>query len=120
MDKVSTAVVTMRSIHIPRKLFWSVLSVTIAIIAVLTSLTIYFAVRPHNQNHVYYGRTTSSETTESIELTTSRPSGRPVERIPSNLKPELYEWTIVLDLNDELFTGTENIRAPKSILFLLR
>ncbi|CAF3695197.1 unnamed protein product, partial [Rotaria sp. Silwood1] len=98
--------------RISKKLFWLSLSLIIAVFIVLISLTIYFGVRPQPKTFVYYETSSIStstrnhnETTISTELTTVQPPPRPVERIPTNLKPELYQWTITPDLIAETFIG---------------
>ncbi|CAF3718849.1 unnamed protein product [Rotaria sp. Silwood1] len=98
--------------RISKKLFWLSLSLIIAVFIVLISLTIYFGVRPQPKTFVYYETSSIStstrdhnETTISTESTTVQPPPRPVERIPTNLKPELYQWTITPDLIAETFIG---------------
>ncbi|CAF4047377.1 unnamed protein product, partial [Rotaria sordida] len=86
--------------QISKKLFWFVLSLIIIGLIVLLVLTIYFGVRSQKAStHI------PNDATISIETTTTKLPIRPVERIPMNLKPELYKWTITPDLIQEKFIG---------------
>ncbi|CAF3922776.1 unnamed protein product [Rotaria sp. Silwood1] len=98
--------------HISKKLFWLISSLVVGIVLVLTSLTIYFGLRSQEETVVYYEASSIStsiyhqnEITSSIESTTVQDRPLPVERIPFNLKPELYQWTVTPDLMAETFNS---------------
>ncbi|CAF1243562.1 unnamed protein product [Rotaria sordida] len=98
--------------HISKKPFWLTSSLVFAVVLALTSLTIYFGVQAQQEIVVYYETSAIStsthhqnEITSSIESKTLQDSPLPVERIPFNLKPELYQWTVTPDLMTETFKG---------------
>ncbi|CAF1142273.1 unnamed protein product [Rotaria sordida] len=104
--------VKLNTYQISKKLFWFILSLIIIGLVVLLVLTIYFGVRSQKTTIVYHETTLLStsthnpnDTTTSIGSTTTIHLIRPVERIPMNLKPELYQWTITPDLIQEKFVG---------------
>ncbi|CAF3716297.1 unnamed protein product [Rotaria sp. Silwood1] len=105
-------IVKLNTCHMPKKLFWIALSLIITVFIVLTTLTIYFGIHSQTQTIVQYESFSIStttrdynETTISTESTTLPAPSRPVERIPTDLKPELYQWTITPDLVAETFIG---------------
>ncbi|CAF3055768.1 unnamed protein product [Rotaria sp. Silwood2] len=83
-----------------------------ALYCFLTSLTIAFVVYPQTKtitNYEILSLSTSirdhNETTIATELTIALLSSRSVKRIPTDLKSELYQWTITPDLIEEIFIG---------------
>lgn len=96
--------------HVKKKLFWTTLTMLVAIFIVLLALTIYFGVNRKKSN----GDQTSilpttgtgqSSSISTIRTTTTTTPAPPVERIPTNLKQEVYRLTIAPNLTTETFTG---------------
>jgi aminopeptidase N len=89
--------------QIKKKFFWTILSLIITIFIILFVLTIYFGV---NHKRAIFNQTSISSltisTNQPLEITTLSP---PVERIPKNLKQEIYRLTISPNLTSETFTG---------------
>ncbi|CAF2124843.1 unnamed protein product [Rotaria magnacalcarata] len=122
-DQIET-VVKSNTYNISKKVCW-LISIVIGIcLVVLIALTVYFGVRSPNEIIVYVEATSLStsttnqneittttrrnevtSTTNQIETTATITPTPPVERIPTNLKPVLYEWTITPNLTDETFVG---------------
>jgi hypothetical protein len=89
--------------QLKKPIFWTILSIIVAIFIVLLVLTIYFGVR---QKRTIADRTSinplMATTNKPTETTTFSP---PFERIPTNLKQEIYRLTISPNLTSETFTG---------------
>jgi len=99
-----------------KNVFWIILSIIVAVFIVLFVLTIYFGV---NQKRTIVNQTSIPSITtthQPIETTTPAP---PVERIPKNLKQEVYRLTISPNLTSETFTGLLNLLFKSKNSFLL-
>jgi hypothetical protein len=109
VDELNGKPVRTSTYQVPKKLFWSVVFVSIAIFIVLLVLTIYFGVNQKSSNGAENESRTTSTTTIDLPVTTTISPSPPVERIPDNLQQLFYELTITPDLTDETFTGKENL-----------
>jgi flagellar basal body-associated protein FliL len=99
-----------------KNVFWIILSIIVAVFIVLFVLTIYFGV---NQKRTIVNQTSIPSITtthQPIETTTSAP---PVERIPKNLKQQVYRLTISPNLTSETFTGLLNLLFKSKNSFIL-
>jgi len=99
-----------------KNIFWIIFSLIVAVFIVLFVLTIYFGV---NQKRTIVNQTSIPSITtthQPIETTTAAP---PVERIPKNLKQEVYRLTISPNLTSETFTGLLNLLFKSKSSFIL-
>ena len=110
-DVLSTDVQRKETYRIQKKICWAILAVITAIFIVLLVLTIYFGINQKSSANteplIEEPRTSSSTpiTGTMMTTTTTRGMAPPVERIPTNLKPEKYHLTISPNLVSETFTG---------------
>jgi aminopeptidase N len=86
-----------------KQIFWTILSLIFTIFLILLILTIYFGV---NRKRIIIEQTSiqsiTISTNQAMETTTLSP---PVERIPINLKQEIYRLIISPNLILETFNG---------------
>lgn len=87
-----------------KNLFWILLSLILAVFIILLVLTIYFGVKQNRSMNNLYSTNLSTTTKQPFDLTT--PIALPVERIPTNLKQEVYRLTIAPNITAETFTGS--------------
>ena len=86
-----------------KNLFWTLLSLILVIFIVLLVLTIYFGVKQNRSMNNLDSTNLSTTTKQPFDLTT--PMALPVERIPTNLKQEVYRLTIAPNITAETFSG---------------
>ncbi|CAF1400989.1 unnamed protein product [Adineta ricciae] len=87
-----------------KNLFWILLSLILVVFIVLLVLTIYFGVKQNRSMNNLHSTNLSTTTKQPFDLTT--PMALPVERIPTNLKQEVYRLTIAPNITAETFSGT--------------
>jgi aminopeptidase N len=89
--------------QIKKPIVWTILSIIVTIFVILFVLTLYFGL---NRKRIIIEQSTilplRTSTNQPIDLTRLSP---PVERIPTNLKQEIYRLIISPDLISKTFTG---------------
>ncbi|CAF0817363.1 unnamed protein product [Adineta steineri] len=103
-DPTMTSISTKNTYHMKKKFFWIILCIIVSVFIVLLVLTIYFGVNQKRTNTDQTFNNLTTATNQPIVTTTS--PAPPVERIPTNLKQQVYHLTISPNLTMSTFTGT--------------
>lgn len=118
-DSSASRPVSHNTYQLRKNLFWFILALIMAIFVVLLVLTIYFGVNQKRMTNEQLPLTPStlSTVTKPPYETTTVPS-LPVERVPNNLKQEVYRLTISPNITGETFTGQSPLSSLTALLQL--